>query len=63
MLTGPTASVLELATWLQTASLAIPMAQLSFVSWLMFVAGGALRQGPFNATERPPAPLSKTSFQ
>ena len=43
MLTGLTASALELATWFQTASLVVPISQLSLISWLMFAIGGAFR--------------------
>ncbi len=42
MFTGLTASVLDLATWIQTASMAVPISQLSFISWFLFAVGGAL---------------------
>jgi hypothetical protein len=45
MLTGLTAPVLELATWLQTASMVVPVSQLSLISWFMFAVSGAFRQG------------------
>jgi hypothetical protein len=45
MFTGLTASLLELATWLQTASMVVPVSQLSLVSWFMFVITGVFRQG------------------
>ena len=44
MLTGFTASALQLATWLQTASMVVPLSQLSLISWFMFAVTGALRQ-------------------
>jgi hypothetical protein len=44
MLTGLTASALLLATWFQTASMVVPLSQLSLVSWFMFAVTGAFRQ-------------------
>jgi len=46
MFTDLTASFLELATWLQTASMVLPVSQLSIISWLMFAVSGTLGQGP-----------------
>lgn len=40
---GLTASVLELATWIQTASMAVPISQLPLITWFLFAVGGALR--------------------
>jgi len=43
MLSRLSASILSLATWLQTASAAVPIYQLSLMAWFMFAIAGAFR--------------------
>ncbi|HUK79525.1 MAG TPA: hypothetical protein VLU91_02550 [Nitrososphaerales archaeon] len=53
----------EVATWLQSASMAAPISQLSAASWALFFICGHSVKSPFNGAEQLPPPLSKTSFQ
>jgi hypothetical protein len=48
------ASVLEdVATWLQSASQAVPISQLSIATWLVFVISGAFgSKNAFNFAEQ-----------
>jgi hypothetical protein len=46
MLTDLTASLQELASWLQSAAVVVPISQLSFVSWLVFAASGSYKRAP-----------------
>ncbi len=43
----------DLASWLQSASQAFPISQLSLMSWLAFVVSGSLAsKKAFNLTEQ-----------
>ena len=54
----------ELGSWLQAAAAAVPISQLSVVTWAIFAVGGACgANGAFNTSERLAGPISKTSFQ
>jgi hypothetical protein len=46
MLADLAATIQELASWVLSASMEFPVSQLSFLSWLMFAAAGALSSGP-----------------
>lgn len=45
MFTGLASTLLELAARLQAASMVVPVAQLSLISWLMFAVSASLTQG------------------
>ena len=54
----------QLGSWLQSAAAAVPISQLSAVTWAVFVVGGACgANGAFNTSERLAGPVSKASFQ
>ena len=59
------ASALQaLASWMQSASQAVPLSQLSLMAWALAAASGSLvSQLAFNDAERRPQALSKMSFQ
>ena len=50
---GLTASLEEAATWLQAASQAVPVSQLSVVTWVVFLISGSFAsKNAFNAPEQ-----------
>jgi len=43
----------QVATWLQGASQAVPISQLSFMTWVMFVISGSINlRSAFNISEQ-----------
>jgi len=54
----------DAASWLQSASQSVPISQLSFMVWAMFIVSGRFdARNVFNASEQSTDPLSKVSFQ
>ncbi len=50
---GLTATLRQLASWLQLASQAVPISQLSVMTWLIFAASGSVSSwNPFNIHEQ-----------
>ncbi len=53
MYQGLTSALETVATWFQSASLAVPLSQLSVMTWVMFVISGLFHsKDPFNVPER-----------
>jgi hypothetical protein len=54
----------DAASWLQAAFQAVPIFQLSIMTWVMFIISGCLCSTKvFNVPEQSDGPLSKTSLQ
>jgi len=54
----------DAASWLQSASQSVPISQLSFMIWVMFIVSGCFAaKNAFNVPEQSTGPLSKASFQ
>jgi hypothetical protein len=54
----------DLASWLQSASQAVPISQLSLIAWVMLNISSRFDPlNPFNVPEQSTGSLSKASFQ